>query len=147
MRRLLSSEVPSGVSELHRSARQVSDQTSQSTVENRFIALRSALSPHMSFRRDSSRDRKWKLWIGRHRDELLACGMPLMVMEDEQAWLYFLDHGYFAAPGIAEALVSVKMLPEPEARHLWEFLERNDYYPDCPTVRELRYRFTKKIED
>jgi hypothetical protein len=100
----------------------------------------------MSFRRDSSRDLKWRDWIRQHRDELLTCGIPLIVLAEEDAWLYFLDHGNFVPTGMPESIVSIKALPNAEARRLLEFLEQSDYYPECPTVRDLRRRFAEDRE-
>ena len=48
----------------------------------------------MSFRRDKEKALHWKRWLQKNRDELLACGVPHLVLDDMWHWYYFLEHSY-----------------------------------------------------
>jgi len=93
----------------------------------------------MSFRRDSDAARKWQTWLQKHRDELLACGVPQLVLEHENRWYYFLEHGYFRPPGIAEPIIDVDRMDKAQAERLCLFLENSDFYPTCSTLNRLQY--------
>lgn len=94
----------------------------------------------MSFRHKSEKRREWQSWLRKHRGELLACGVPLAVLEEESDWLYFLEHASFTPTGSAEPILDVDGLSEPEAEALCDFLERSDDRTDCFALRALRRR-------
>ena len=93
----------------------------------------------MSFRRNSDVGRKWQIWLQSHRDELIACGIPQLLLEDESYWFYFLDHGYFTPSGIAEPIIDVGRMERGHAERLCIFLEGSDYYPSSSTLHRLQY--------
>lgn len=93
----------------------------------------------MSFRRDKEKALRWQQWLQRHRDELLACGIPQAVLEDESYWGYFLDHGYFTPSGMGGPLIDVDRMEHDQATRLCLFLESSDYYPGCDTLNRLQY--------
>ena len=62
----------------------------------------------MSFRRDKKKVRQWQTFLRKHQDELLACGIPLTVLEDERRWEHFLYEGYYTPPGSAEPAIDLK---------------------------------------
>ncbi len=93
----------------------------------------------MSFRRNSADARKWSKWLALHRERLLACDVPLTLLEREEDWLYFLDHGYFTPQGSAEPIITIDRMDRARVEQLCSFLEQEgSYYPDCHTLRELR---------
>ena len=93
----------------------------------------------MSFRRNSDAALKWQTWLQKHRDELLECGVPQVVLEEERYWYYFLDHGYFTPPGISEPIIDVDRMEKRQAERLCVFLEHSDFYPTCSTLNRLQY--------
>ncbi|MBK8039115.1 MAG: hypothetical protein IPK22_18585 [Verrucomicrobiaceae bacterium] len=95
----------------------------------------------MSFRRNTSKALKWQQWLRKHQDELLACGIPLAVLQDESNWLYFLDHGYFTPVTGRIPVIQLEDMSREDAVRLCSFLEQSDYYPDCSTFRWLRSHF------
>jgi hypothetical protein len=82
---------------------------------------------------------KWQTWLQKHRDELLACGVPHVVLEEEGYWYYFLDHGYFTPPGISKPVIDVNRMEKDQAERLCLFLERSEFYPTCSTLNRLQY--------
>ena len=48
----------------------------------------------MSFRHDGRRSHAWNQWKSRHRDELLRCGVSPSLLEEENRWSHFLEHGW-----------------------------------------------------
>ena len=78
----------------------------------------------MSFRRDKQKARRWQTWLQQHRDELLACGIPLMLLEDEWRWDYFLYEGYYTPPECTEPIISVDEMKREDMERLCLFLER-----------------------
>ena len=93
----------------------------------------------MSFRRDKVKALHWRKWLQKHRDELLACGIPHIVLEDQLHWHYFLEHGYFTPVGSAEPIINVDRMRRAYAERLCLFLEQDDFYPDCSTLNRLQY--------
>jgi hypothetical protein len=93
----------------------------------------------MSFRHNSDTGHRWQTWLQKHRDELLGCGVPQVVLEDERSWNYFLNHGYFTPSGIAEPIIDVDHMERSQAERLCLFLERTDHYPHCSTMNRLQY--------
>src|SRR5262245_39422580 len=77
----------------------------------------------MSFRRDKEKALRWQNWLQQHRDELLACGIPRVVLEEMGHWYYFLEHGYFTPVGSAEPIVDVDQMSRADAPP----------FPGCPT--------------
>jgi len=94
----------------------------------------------MSFRRDHDASLKWKRWLERNRDELLACGVPMVVLETREHWYYFVGHGYFTLSGLAEPIINVDNMERDKAERLCDFLETSACnYPDSPALWRLRY--------
>ena len=72
----------------------------------------------MAFRRDTQAARSWSLWLDRHRDTLVRCGLPHFVYADEPRWFRFLGHdGWDAETGWR-----VEMLTPDQAARLHEFV-------------------------
>jgi hypothetical protein len=93
----------------------------------------------MSFRNNKDKTLRWKTWLQKHRDELIGYGIPLMVLEDIGYWFYFLEHGYFTPPGSAEPIIDIDRMSKADAERLCLFLEHDDFYPECSTLKELQY--------
>ncbi len=93
----------------------------------------------MSFRRDKEKPLQWQKWLQQHRDELLACGVPPIVLEDMRQWYYFLEHGYFTPPGSAEPIIGVDCMHRTDAERLCLFLEQDSLYPLSSTLNRLQY--------
>ncbi|RYD35210.1 MAG: hypothetical protein EOP86_09065 [Verrucomicrobiaceae bacterium] len=91
----------------------------------------------MSFRRNKYRARHWQKWLERNRAELLACGIPQLVLE-ERPWYYFLEHGYWTPAGSAESILDVEQMDRAGAERLCAFLEQDDLYPGCSTLNLLQ---------
>lgn len=60
----------------------------------------------MSFRHDGRKTHAWNQWKSRHRDEVLRCGVPPTLLEDEHRWAVFLEHGYDSQAGFSVADLS-----------------------------------------
>ena len=55
----------------------------------------------MSFRRRKSEDRQaWDRFLRQHRQELLLCGIPEDIFQDQGRFLVFLEHGFDEAGGM-----------------------------------------------
>ncbi len=93
----------------------------------------------MSFRRDKDKARRWQTWLQKHHEELLACGVPLHVMEDMAHWYYFLEHGYFTPVGSAEPIIDVNCMSRADAECRCSFLEKDDLYPGCHALNRLQF--------
>jgi|SRR6516164_25600 hypothetical protein len=93
----------------------------------------------MSFRRDKEKLLKWQKWLRKHHDELVACGIPHVVLDEMSHWYYFLDHGYFTPPGSAEPIINVDRMSKADAERLCLFLERDAFYGSCDTLNRLQY--------
>ena len=93
----------------------------------------------MSFRRDKEKFLKWEKWLGKHHDELIACGVPHVVLEDMWHWYYFLDHGYYTPNGSAEPIIDVDRMCNTDAKRLCLFLEQDDFYPFCSALNRLQF--------
>src|SRR5437773_480498 len=78
----------------------------------------------MSFRRNKQKARRWRTWLQQHRDELLACGIPLMLLEDEWHWDYFLYDGYYSPPECTRPISCVDEMKCEDMERLCLFLER-----------------------
>lgn len=93
----------------------------------------------MSFRRDKEKSLHWQKWLQKHRDELVACGIPHIVLEDMWHWYYFLEHGYFTPIGSAEPIINVDRMSKTDAERLCLFLEQDDFYPESDALNRLQY--------
>jgi hypothetical protein len=94
----------------------------------------------MSFRRDRDASLKWQRWLEQNRDELIACGIPLLVLEEESNWFYFLEHGYFTPSGLTEPIINVETMDRPKAERLCIFLEDVGCdYPSSDALIRLQY--------
>jgi hypothetical protein len=92
----------------------------------------------MSFRRNKASALAWQQWLLANREELLACGVPPTVLEEERHWTYFLEHGYFTPPGIASPIIDVDRLDSSLAKRLCIFLEGTTYYPGSSALNRLQ---------
>jgi hypothetical protein len=93
----------------------------------------------MTFRRDTASALRKKKWLQKHRDELTACGVPHLLLEDIALWFYFLDHGYYTPPGRASPAIDVDHMSLPDAERLCLFLETDDLYPNSSALNRLQY--------
>jgi hypothetical protein len=91
----------------------------------------------MAFRRDKKKVRKWQIFLEQHQEELLACGIPFSVLEDEWNWEYFLDYGYYMPVGAGEPVVSVDHMQREQTERLCLFLERE--IPNCSALNRLQF--------
>lgn len=73
----------------------------------------------MGFRRDSQVASEWKHWIATHRAELLRCGIPDVILSDENRWRHFREHGFDPESGW-----NVRLLSAAEQRQLHALLIR-----------------------
>ncbi len=93
----------------------------------------------MSFRRDKQQALRWQTWLEKNRVELVACGIPVTVLEESARWYYFLDHGYFTPADSAVAIINVDSMCKANAERLCSILERDDLYPGSSALHRLRY--------
>jgi hypothetical protein len=93
----------------------------------------------MPFRRDKEQALRWRTWLQKHRDELLACGVPHIVLDDKSHWYYFLEHGHFVPTGSTEPIIDVDRMSLDGALRLCLFLEQDDLYPGCAARNRLQY--------
>jgi len=97
----------------------------------------------MSFRHDKQKTRRWQTFLQKHRDELLASGIPLTVLEDEQHWQHFMLEGYYTPFGSSEPILMVDHMEREHMERLCLFLERE--LPDSPSFVVLnRLQFLLK---
>jgi hypothetical protein len=97
----------------------------------------------MSFRRDKQQVRKWQTFLEKHRNELLACGIPLTVLSDRQHWEHFMLEGYYTPTGLVEPILDVDNMKREHMQRLCLFLERE--LPDEPCYAVLnRLQFLLK---
>jgi hypothetical protein len=74
----------------------------------------------MSFRRDGEAARSWAVWLDKHRDDLVDCGVPDFVYADRPRWLRLLEEdGWDPVTGW-----KVEMLPAHQAALLHSFIIR-----------------------
>src|SRR5262249_1014046 len=97
----------------------------------------------MAFRRDKEESLHWQKWLERHRDELLACGVTFVVLQDASHWHYFLGHGYFTPIGSAEPVINVDHMSHDDALRLCLFLEQDKLHSGCDAVNRLQYLLKK----
>lgn len=94
----------------------------------------------MSFRRDKEKASRWREWLGRNRDELIAiCGVPYEIVTDQDRWWYLEHHGDDHLTGW-----NIEMLNDEQARRLrdlvWRELgERGYLYRDIDRMLEQRH--------
>ena len=48
----------------------------------------------MAFRSNNGKSHLWRKWLTQNRGKLSACGLPEIVLTDEEHWQDFLLHGY-----------------------------------------------------
>ena len=82
----------------------------------------------MTYRRDSERQRSWRVWIDLHRDTLVRCNLPEFVFSEEERWFRFLEHdGWDQETGW-----KIEMLPPAGAAAFYDLLlseHDDDQYP------------------
>lgn len=83
----------------------------------------------MSFRRNRNDVQSWKNWLASQRDALLACSIPLVVLEHQRHWTYFIEHGYYTPPGFAEPVINIDLMDRETLSRLCQLLESSE----CPT--------------
>lgn len=94
----------------------------------------------MSFRRDKAKALRWQKWLQKHCDQLIACGVPHVVLEDMWHWYYFLEHGEYTPLGSAEPIIDVDRMNKADQERLCLFLEQDDFYPhDSTLLNRLQY--------
>ena len=74
-----------------------------------------------------------------HRDELIAYGIPQLVLEKKENWIYFLEHGYFTPTGSNQPIINVDQLSTSDAECICAFLESNDLYPNSDALNRLQF--------
>jgi hypothetical protein len=99
----------------------------------------------MSFRRNSNEAHHWKTWLVSHRDTLLACGMPLVVLEDERHWTYFLDHGYFKPAGHSEPVINIDQMEKSQLKQLQVLLSQDKAHGTCCILPAIERLLKKKV--
>jgi hypothetical protein len=77
------------------------------------------------FGRDRQAARSWSLWLDRHREELVRCGIADFLYSDERRWIRFLE----ADGWDAETAWRVDMLTPQQPGDLRDLVIRN-YGPD-----------------
>jgi hypothetical protein len=97
----------------------------------------------MSFRRNKGKARRWETWLQQHRDALLACSVPQVLLERESHWIYFLEHGYFTPRGSVEPIIDIDRMERSQIEQLCLLLEGSDYYPNSSTLNALQYRLKR----
>lgn len=60
----------------------------------------------------------------------MAWGIPLVVLENRDDRLYFLEPGYFTPPGLLEPIINVDHLTPQQQERLLVILEHDDLYPE-----------------
>jgi hypothetical protein len=74
----------------------------------------------VAFRRDGQSARSWSVWLDRHRDALVRCGIPDFLYAGERRWVRLLEHdGWDAETGWR-----VEMLAPQQAGYLQELIIR-----------------------
>lgn len=76
----------------------------------------------MSFRKDNHNARFWRKRVLNNQASLDACGLPLLVLEDEDHWWDFLLHGYLDHHEDPSRF-NVSQLSPAQMRALHDFLE------------------------
>ena len=97
----------------------------------------------MSFRRDKEKTVRWQQWLQKHCDELVACGVPHILLEDQSHWVYFLEHGCFTPLGHREAIISIDEMERKQLEQLCTIIESYDLYPESTTLNSLQYRLKR----
>ena len=72
----------------------------------------------MAFRRDGARFLRWREWVAKHRDTLVAIGLPDWLYADERRWISLLQEGGLDS----ETRWSVDMLSPKNPEKLCSFL-------------------------
>jgi hypothetical protein len=80
----------------------------------------------VSFRRNGDKALAWKRWVGQHRDELTAGGVPDAVFSDELRWWRFLEEGGLDT----DTGWCVEMLSPQQAETLRGLITRESQRPD-----------------
>jgi hypothetical protein len=93
----------------------------------------------MSFRQNNDETREWKGWLQAQRSQLVACGVPLTVLENREHWFYFRDHGCFTPSGGSKPIIDVDHMNEADIERLCAFLETDGFYPRSAALNRLQY--------
>jgi len=94
----------------------------------------------MAFRRDKQKILSWQTFLQKHRDELLASGVPLAVLVNEQHWQHFMYEGYYTPFGSSEPLLNVDHMERQHMKKLCLFLERElPDSPGCVVLNRLQF--------
>jgi hypothetical protein len=74
----------------------------------------------VAFRRDGEAARSWSLWLDRHHEGLLRCGIPDFLYTEERRWVQFLEaDGWDSKSGWR-----IQMLTPQQAGHLRDLVIR-----------------------
>jgi hypothetical protein len=93
----------------------------------------------MSFRQNTDSNRAWKAWIMRHHDALLACGIPLVLLENQRHWTYFLEHGYYTPPGFAKPVFDIDQMEKSDLERLRILLEGTSHQLESAMATRLNH--------
>ena len=105
----------------------------------------------MSYRRDgktkNSQQRDWAAWLASVNGLVLAVGLPVSVLENEDSWWYFVDRTYSQAGYLGQdQWFEHSSLSQSQADAFWQLLSRwlSDRWPDAPDYKirslEMTYR-------
>ena len=100
----------------------------------------------MSFRRDKEKALRWQQWLQKQHDELIACGVPHRLLEDQSHWVYFLEHGYYTPLRHREPIITVDEMERGQLEQLCTIIESYDLYPDSSTLNHLQYLLNPNSE-
>ena len=92
----------------------------------------------MAFRRDAQQG-VWARWCREWRDLIIAARVPDFIIESQQAWYSFLDHGYYEECGPSRHFdYSVESLSRDEQEKLLQLIETDPDVAETTVARRLR---------
>lgn len=91
----------------------------------------------MSYKSDNRKNVVWRKWILEDQQALNSCGLPLLVIKNEEHWWDFLEHGYLDHHDDPSGFTVDDLSPE-EKRCLYAFLQTALIEMEEPSVRVLR---------
>jgi len=69
-----------------------------------------------------------KIWVAKHREELIKCAVPMAIFENQIAWKFFLEDGPFSATSDVPYNLDVEVLSHKDASNLVRLLA--SLYPE-----------------
>jgi hypothetical protein len=73
------------------------------------------------------------------QDALLACGIPLVLLENERHWTYFLEHGYYTPPGFAKPVIDIDQMEKSDLERLRTLLEGISHHLESSMATRLNH--------